>query len=134
MGEYRHDWRTTKTEVEQCHVLSCSWLLQHDYLTWGARDEAKRGGITFNNILGEPVYSLSLAFRRVGGDELRLSLAQTGQHITLKASPARFGGVRWWFLCPKCDRRAAKLYLPASGYFACRLCHNLHTGVVIVRR
>jgi hypothetical protein len=25
------------------------------------------------------------------------------------------GGVRWWFLCPRTGRRAAKLYLPLGG-------------------
>lgn len=37
--------------------------------------------------------------------------------IELKTTPQPFGGRRWWFVCPRTGRRAAKLYLP-SGAFA----------------
>jgi hypothetical protein len=44
----------------------------------------------------------------------------------------RFGGLRWWFVCPltvngrPCGRRVGKLYLPPAGrYFGCRHCHDL---------
>lgn len=42
-----------------------------------------------------------------------------------KTSPF-FGGVRWWFVCPSCKQRVAKLYFP-FGYdrFLCRHCHGL---------
>jgi hypothetical protein len=76
-------------------------------------------------MLGDPIYTLSLAFRLTANDELNLFLAQTRQSITLKATPLRFGGVRWWFLCPDCSRRCAKLYLPPRRDFACRHCHDL---------
>lgn len=120
-------WRAeTKTEVEACHIISCAWLLQNHYLDWADTVAAKLGGIIFKNILGDPIYTLSLEFRRVATDELRLALAQTCQIITLKALPLRLGGVRWWFHCPRCDRRSAKLYVPRGGsFFACRICHNL---------
>lgn len=37
-----------------------------------------------------------------------------------------FGGVRWWFICPSCNRRAAKLYIPfRHDRFLCRRCHGL---------
>lgn len=34
--------------------------------------------------------------------------------VRLTGTPMRFGGVRWWFLCPLSGRRVAKLYLPGS--------------------
>lgn len=34
-----------------------------------------------------------------------------------------YGGVRYWFLCPNCNRRVMKLY--AAGMFVCRHCLNL---------
>lgn len=34
------------------------------------------------------------------------------------------GGKRWWFFCPRCGLRRARLYL-RSRYFACRVCHQL---------
>jgi hypothetical protein len=64
------------------------------------------------------------------------TLAASGQAIEytlrLTATRPRFGGLRWWFVCPlsaagrPCERRVAKLYLPPHGrYFGCRHCHNL---------
>ena len=37
-----------------------------------------------------------------------------------------FGGLRWWFVCPRSGRRAAKLHLPPGGkYFAHREAYGL---------
>jgi hypothetical protein len=35
--------------------------------------------------------------------------------IYLAASRPRFGGQRWWFVCPNENRRVRKLYLPLGG-------------------
>jgi hypothetical protein len=35
----------------------------------------------------------------------------------------RFGGRRYWWLCPQCGRRCATLY--GGPRFLCRVCHNL---------
>ena len=35
--------------------------------------------------------------------------------MALEAAPCRFGGVRWWWVCPATGRRAAKPYLPSGG-------------------
>jgi hypothetical protein len=35
--------------------------------------------------------------------------------ILLEASRPAFGGLRWWFLCPRLRRRVRKLYLPLGG-------------------
>lgn len=41
--------------------------------------------------------------------------------MRLETTPLHFGGVRWWFICPRTGRRAAKLYLPNGAHrFACR--------------
>jgi hypothetical protein len=37
-------------------------------------------------------------------------------NVRLLTSPQRFGGVRWWFECPRTGRRAVKLYLPLGGH------------------
>lgn len=46
--------------------------------------------------------------------------------IQLVTTQPNYGGCRPWFLCPTCDRRAAKLYL-AYGHlkYECRRCANL---------
>jgi hypothetical protein len=52
--------------------------------------------------------------------------------VGLEATQPRFGGLRWWFLCPlapagrSCGRRVGKLFLPPhQRYFGCRHCHDL---------
>jgi len=46
--------------------------------------------------------------------------------VHLLTSRPHFGGMRYWYQCPKCGRRAGKLYLPdASEGLACRQCHGL---------
>jgi hypothetical protein len=47
-------------------------------------------------------------------------------YIFLDTTPCYYGGQRWWFLCPNCNRRCRILYYPAQAdYFACRICYNL---------
>ncbi len=45
----------------------------------------------------------------------RRATGPLGQRVALEAVPCRFGGVRWWWVCPATGRRAAKLYLPSAG-------------------
>jgi len=35
--------------------------------------------------------------------------------VGLISTPQPFGGVRWWFQCPRCGRRSTKLVLPRGG-------------------
>jgi len=44
--------------------------------------------------------------------------------IRLSTTPCRFGGVRWWAHCPRCDQRCAVLW-GSSAAFACRACQGL---------
>jgi hypothetical protein len=36
--------------------------------------------------------------------------------VRLLTTPQPFGGVRWWFHCPRSFRKVLKLYLPLGGY------------------
>ncbi len=52
--------------------------------------------------------------------------------VGLTTTRPRFGGLRWWFLCPllvgghPCRRRVSKLHLPPEArYFGCRRCYDL---------
>ena len=40
-----------------------------------------------------------------------------GTLVQITSTPCRFGGRRWWLICPKCHRRCTVLYGPS-----CRLC------------
>lgn len=44
--------------------------------------------------------------------------------VELRSTPLHLGGSRFDFLCPDCNRGAAKLYR-LGGRFACRRCHGL---------
>jgi hypothetical protein len=35
--------------------------------------------------------------------------------VRLETTSCRFGGLRWWWVCPQTGRRVAKLYLPNGG-------------------
>ena len=73
-----------------------------------------------------PKYHFTLAYRFIYLSKSRARLHFPEQTIELEAtSPAR-GGVRWWYCCPHCQRRAARLYLPRNEQlFWCRLCYDL---------
>jgi len=43
--------------------------------------------------------------------------------FALTTTAPRFGGVRYWFLCPRCGQRVGKLYY--VNRWACRRCHSL---------
>ncbi|MDD8018607.1 MAG: hypothetical protein PHP42_09560 [Bacteroidota bacterium] len=46
--------------------------------------------------------------------------------VWLTTQKTNFNGSRFLFLCPKCSRRTAKLYLPNGAlHFRCRICYNL---------
>jgi hypothetical protein len=36
--------------------------------------------------------------------------------VSMVATPCRFGGQRWWWICPATHRRVSKLYLPNGGH------------------
>jgi len=46
--------------------------------------------------------------------------------VSLLATLQTYGGRRWWFACPRCQRRCGVLYLPVwAEDYGCRACHSL---------
>lgn len=45
------------------------------------------------------------------------------QEITVTTTPCTYGGKRYWWACPQCERRAAVLYF--KGGYRCRHCTGL---------
>jgi len=41
--------------------------------------------------------------------------------VWTETTPCHFGGVRWWWRCPNCTRRCARLFLVTGG-MGCRAC------------
>ncbi len=76
---------------------------------------------------GRPLLSLSYAVKDRWGFDHRVE-----EMVPLLTTCPYFGGLRYWFSCPRlvggkrCGRRVAKLYRPpGSWYFACRQCLDL---------
>lgn len=94
-------------------------------LTWRRGDGEARGSVH---------YTLdTFAEYRPHAGELHLFYTRqttppddVGVTVPLDTVPQPFGGVRWWFQCPRCSRRVRALYLPPGGrVFSCRTCHGL---------
>ena len=45
------------------------------------------------------------------------------KRVVIDRTPCHYGGARLWFLCPRCHRRTASLYL--RGWPGCRKCSRL---------
>ncbi len=47
------------------------------------------------------------------------------QEVAITKTRLFSGGIRRWFVCPKCGCRAGKLYAPPYKNFTCRKCGGL---------
>jgi len=57
---------------------------------------------------------------------LQSSIEASGYNILLNKSKTGFGGTRFWFSCPVCNKRAGVLYKhPVSQILGCRQCLGL---------
>lgn len=115
---------TPKTVVEDCLVLDVYMLWQK--LVRDGFDQHKDTTGILQITRGrwaklQSVYSV----RWVNGLPV-LTLHTLHQTITTTTTRPYFGGVRYWWGCPRCGNRCKKLYLPPGArQFACRGCHNL---------
>ncbi|SUN44249.1 phage protein [Streptococcus dysgalactiae] len=51
------------------------------------------------------------------------------QDLLLETIPGTYGGKRYFFLCPDCERRCRKLF-KASHTFACGSCQKVHQATL----
>ena len=87
-------------------------------LKW-KRGERETGSIGYESRMDidSPYLRIHYTWRKTEYRDYRVNLTTTCPH---------FGGKRYWFICPHCGRRIAKLYsTPNSSYFLCRTCQNL---------
>ena len=73
---------------------------------------------------GDKVGSINI---QISGELLRISYSWQGCNIEnilhISKTPCYFGGERWWFKCPECSRRCAKVFLnKRNGHYACSKC------------
>lgn len=55
---------------------------------------------------------------------IKSSINLSGVEVSLTTSKTRFGGNRFWFICPACQKRRGVIYFN-SGIVGCRICLNL---------
>lgn len=133
MGRYYYDKKNT---VEESRRISMGRLRGWDYLKgfvagrlswkdgWG---NESRIGITVITSSSSPRMQLNYTVTKYNGEKKDYDYS-----VELMTSPCRFGGKRYWFVCPlvksglPCRRRISVLYCPpGGGYYGCRHCHDL---------
>ena len=62
--------------------------------------------------------------KRLKKELLKSSIEVLGVTILLTTSKTRFGGIRYWFLCPLCNKRRGVSYSKSSK-IGCRVCLGL---------
>lgn len=127
MGRYY--WRRKPTAEESCD-LSIYWLKKYGYLsgrtTGGTAWTSSRTGKTTSvllevDMIDKPHVTLIYSLTDREGNK-----ADYKYDVSLLTTSCNYGGVRYWFACPLCDRRVGAIYLaPGSVYFKCRHCNNI---------
>jgi hypothetical protein len=134
MGRY---YWSKKDTVEDGTKLSIFKLkefgLLGDYhgttLTWTRSLSGHKNSVGIVvDVTGEPYVNLNYTITdRNSGEK-----TDYDYKIGLTTTQCRFGGVRYWFICPlsrngvPCGRRVGTLFLSSGGkYFGCRHCYDL---------
>jgi hypothetical protein len=127
MGRYY--WSRKATADESCN-LSIYELRRSRMLSghtsgmtrWRSTHSGKETAIHLTvDVSGEPYAKFTYTVTDRKG-----SKTDYDYKVNLVTTPCHFGGVRYWFACPSCGRRAGALYLvPGDVYFRCRQCNNL---------
>ena len=138
---YYHWWRPTKkTTVDDCLSLDANRSMREGILRAGVH---AAGSWRWTYPSGSS-FCVHYDVRTLDMDRPRMRLSYSwtwgaegepqsaDYHVRLATTRPRFGGLRWWFVCPllvrgqTCNRRVGKLYLPSrQRYFGCRRCHDL---------
>ncbi len=99
----------------------CAW---GGSLVWTNATTGERvGSIGYEANLGQESGRVRLRYTTTRWDGER---RESDYWISLTTTSQPFGGRRWWFVCPRTGRRAAKLYLPSGAFtFAARQAYKL---------
>jgi hypothetical protein len=133
----RGGWNSKgKTEADGIKRIAASFLRRNGYFS-----RQQSGTITWTSSWSGNKNSVSIEVSPFGDDKwLRIHYTQTDRDtgekkdfdykIPLITTPCRYGGTRYWFICPMsrndryCGRRVSVLYKDGD-YFACRHCYSL---------
>ncbi|MBN1181820.1 MAG: hypothetical protein JXB49_05995 [Bacteroidales bacterium] len=105
-----------KITVEECERISISTIIwKQVYQVLKLEPDASRTRL--NAIIAQRLDNMEY-YSILYGDVLK--------NLKFITSRPHYGGVRYWFVCPECKRRAGTLYRPpGASCFKCRHCHNL---------
>ena len=118
-----------KQTTDDLLKLSIGWLKKHKYV----QENTKLNGEIYWKRVTDGVSSNIIACSKylsnfIGENRyIELSYIYNGENINCKipieVGNPNYGGKRYWFVCPRCGRKVAFLYLRKK--FLCRHCHNL---------
>jgi hypothetical protein len=115
-------WNSKPTE-DNFHILSISRLVELGVV----KDNTCRTGKWQWLIDNVPKSNIDYEVNTRDGNRFFravYSTVGTDKHydfkIPLCTTTPHYGGVRWWFNCPSCNKRVGKLY--NTGIYACRTC------------
>ncbi len=116
--------RAVRTSVEGCFTIAARHARRGVHWT-----DSAPGVLTWERVGFRVLYRVRIEDE---WGELRLSYhspsagRQVLQTVYLTTTRPHYGGLRWWFCCPRCRRRVARLHLPSRVQrFGCRTCHDL---------
>jgi hypothetical protein len=140
-GSHYHWWRPAKkTTVEHCLSLDANRWAREGILKAGVRQAGSwrwtyRDGSGFSVQYEVDTLDPSRPHVRLSYSWVWTATRQqdsAAYRVPLTTTRPRFGGLRWWFVCPLvvngrfCGGRVVKLYLPpGERLFGCRHCHDL---------
>lgn len=121
-GNHAHSHRPAKRRtVETTRILSidslrtsAAWQDGSGISTWTARN-GRTSSLRWSWTENEDTTTLLLEYAVRG--------VLVTERIPLETRPQKFGGVRYFFQCPKCNKRVLKLY--GIERFLCRGCQGL---------
>jgi hypothetical protein len=139
MGRY---YSSKKEEADDLKKIETWWLRKHGYLVPDL--VSKHGGIEWKYGNSGTSHNISISTCTATGNgwspHLRLMYTQTDRNteekkefdykFSLVSTPCRFGGLRWWFICPLskngvyCGKRVGVVY-KSGDHFGCRHCYEL---------
>jgi len=125
-GSGRQATKRTGT-IESCVSLDAAMLKEHIAVVWaGTYTGSGQSGPGVVDFRVEREGERGLVVQLYGPVNWYSFARPVAATFSLESTVPYFGGRRWWFRCPGCDRRARKLYWSTGRIlFGCHVCLSL---------
>ena len=127
MGRY---YWNRKTTIEECQSMNIHFLKEYGYLKLGEykfgtmrwlRNGEERGSIS----ISVDAENSFLRVFYISTDRQTGEKKEKDYNIFLTKTSCHYGGFRYWFICPVCNKKMGTLHLKGKSDFTCRHCLNL---------